>query len=166
VLTKIERAARDQRIRARRRDNWTLERIARGEGLSHQRVSQIVADIPGSRQKPRRCVCGKSIERNSVTGLCRACLLDSGFKAIPQKWTPEAISEALRRFHDRYGHSPRAFDLSPAQARRVGHPEAAERFYQDGDMPSLQVVTRRFGGLNQALSAAGLPTRRPGERMT
>jgi hypothetical protein len=168
VVTKLpEYAERNERIRSRRMARWTLERIARAEGLSHQRVSVICADVSPPRMPEKHCAkCWKRIERCSVTGLCRKCLTETGWTAIPATWTRETIVEALRRFHERYGHSPRATDLSPAMARRAGHPEQAERFHADGDMPSLAVVTKRFGGLNAAIEAAGLPSRKRGVRLT
>jgi transcriptional regulator with XRE-family HTH domain len=160
-----ERAARDARIRARRQDGWTLERIARGEGLSHQRVSQITEGVVPKRQEARRCSgCGAKIERRSATGLCRSCLKGSDYRK-PRRWSDEACIAALREFHATYGHSPRAADLSPSQARRNGQEELVERF-ATGRFPSLETLTKRFGGLNQALAAAGLPVRKRGERLT
>jgi hypothetical protein len=154
-------------MRSRRAAGWTLKRIARGEGLSHQRVSVIVRDVEIPSRGSARCKgCHTPIERRSTTGMCRSCLTAEGWRAQPQRWTQEAVVEAFLRFNERYGHGPRATDLSPAMARKTGRPELAERFHRDGDMPSLHTVTKRFGGLNLALEAAGLPTRKPGVRLT
>jgi hypothetical protein len=157
-------SARNERMRARRKAGWTLDQIGDAEGLTHQRASQICEGVV-PRVAVRVCSgCRKRIERRSATGMCRSCLAAEGYTSVPRRWTEESIRRAFVLFYEHEGHAPRATDLSPAMARRTGHPEQAERF-AEGDLPSLQIVTRRFGGLNAAIRAAGLPTRKPGERL-
>ncbi len=48
-LNLIGRAARTKRIFARMREGWAYDEIARDEGLSAERVRQIVAEVLGKR---------------------------------------------------------------------------------------------------------------------
>jgi DNA-directed RNA polymerase sigma subunit (sigma70/sigma32) len=48
-LNILSRAARRKRIFARMREGWAYDEIARDEGLSAERVRQIVAEVLGKR---------------------------------------------------------------------------------------------------------------------
>ena len=48
-LNIVSRAARTKRIFARMREGWAYDEIARDEGLSAERVRQIVAEVLGKR---------------------------------------------------------------------------------------------------------------------
>lgn len=162
-MTRVRRNPhRDDEIRARYERGEGQQELADEFGVTHQRISQIVRGVTPP-PRSRRCDgCGSKISRGSPVDLCRACKKRLG---VRPKWTDAAIIAALRNFYTTYGHSPTAADLNTAMARKLGHEEKVERYYQDG-LPPLSVLHTYFGGLNVALERAGLPTRRQGERLT
>lgn len=74
----------------------------------------------------------------------------------------ETVLEALRAWHARYGESPTMTDWDPARARHEGQDWRVARYYE-GDWPSIATVRHHFGTLNQAVRAAGLAPRAPGQ---
>jgi hypothetical protein len=76
----------------------------------------------------------------------------------------DAVIRAIHEWTLRYGAPPMSYDWDPAWARRRNEAWRAERF-ESGDWPTLAIVRRQFGNLNNALHAAGVrPRRRPGEK--
>lgn len=88
---------------------------------------------------------------------CRECAPEAN-----RKWNRDLVVSAIRRFNERYGRPPCANDFSPANARRAGHPERAERFARDGDYPVVGTVMDLFGSWNEGISAAGFRPLKPG----
>lgn len=70
-------------------------------------------------------------------------------------FTESGVVEAIRKFHDLYGRPPTKIEWCPPIARRLGHPELAERFESEGCWPSFRVIQRLFGTWNKAIEAAG-----------
>jgi hypothetical protein len=70
----------------------------------------------------------------------------------------EAVLDAIRAWHARYGEPPAMTDWDPSRARSQNQHWRIARYYE-GDWPSVNTVRRRFGTLNQAIQAAGLPAR-------
>ncbi len=69
-----------------------------------------------------------------------------------RKWSDFEIKAALWKWNNLYGYPPHASDLNKANR---------------AEYPSVGTCKDRFGSLNKALAAAGLPTRprgRPGHR--
>src|SRR3954462_385613 len=83
--------------------------------------------------------------------------------------------EALQDWTRLVGSPPRSYEWAPASARVLGRESPLSRLWAAWHprWPSTPTVVRHFGGWNRALSAAGLPLRRPsagpaagrGERM-
>lgn len=107
-------------------------------------------------QYSRPCAdCGKPLHGASGRGpnaptRCLPCT-----NAHNAKFGREGHIAAIQRFAERYGKPPSATDFQPALARRIGHPEKADRFYADGDYPTTTAVLQMFGSWNAAIEAAG-----------
>jgi hypothetical protein len=78
-------------------------------------------------------------------------------------WTRERIVEALHDWTRLVGSPPRSYEWAPASARVLGRESPLSRLWATSHprWPSTATVVRRFGRWNSALSAAGLPLRRP-----
>jgi hypothetical protein len=78
-------------------------------------------------------------------------------------WTRERIVEALQDWTRLVGSAPRSYEWAPASARVLGRESPLSRLWASSHprWPSTATVVRRFGTWNSALSAAGLPLRRP-----
>jgi hypothetical protein len=74
----------------------------------------------------------------------------------------ETVLDAIRAWHARYGEPPAMTDWDPSRARTQNQHWRIARYYE-GDWPSINTVRRHFGTLNQAVQAAGLPPRTPGQ---
>ena len=75
----------------------------------------------------------------------------------------EAVLDAIRAWHARYGEPPAMTDWDPSRARSQNQHWRIARYYE-GDWPSVNTVRRHFGTLNQAIQAAGLPPRTAGRK--
>jgi hypothetical protein len=78
-------------------------------------------------------------------------------------WTPDRVVQALRDWTQLVGSPPRSYEWAPASARVLGREGPMSRLWaaRHPRWPSTATVVRHFGGWNRALSAAGLPMRRP-----
>jgi hypothetical protein len=75
---------------------------------------------------------------------------------------PDQVVAEIVEWTRRYGDPPSQADWDTARARRLGQPWRIER-YRSEDWPSLNTVVRHFGSLGNAVRAAGLEARQPGE---
>jgi hypothetical protein len=99
--------------------------------------------VPTTRSWPawaraHRAACVSKI--SGEFGSWRAALHAAGLIDDPSPIDP---LEALRAFHDRRGHAP-----------------TVREWQADGEPPSASTITQRYGSWNQALTRAGLTTRR------
>jgi hypothetical protein len=78
-------------------------------------------------------------------------------------WTRERIVAALQDWTRLVGSAPRSYEWAPASARVLGRESPLSRLWATSHprWPSTATVARHFGTWNTALSAAGLPLRRP-----
>ena len=78
-------------------------------------------------------------------------------------WTRERIVDALQDWTRLVGSAPRSYEWAPASARVLGREALLSRLWAASHprWPSTATVVRHFGTWNKALSAAGLPLRRP-----
>jgi Homing endonuclease associated repeat len=78
-------------------------------------------------------------------------------------WTRERIVDALQDWAGLVGSPPRSYEWAPASARVLGRESLLSRLWAASHprWPSTATVVRHFGTWNSALSAAGLPLRRP-----
>lgn len=79
------------------------------------------------------------------------------------KWRRSDVIAAIRRWSACYGAPPAAGEWNPSMARRLGHNERVERFYEQR-WPNYRTVVKIFGGWNEAIRAAGLEPRPRGGR--
>jgi hypothetical protein len=79
-------------------------------------------------------------------GTWHAALAAAGYQPRLQRWPPEDVIAALRRFARRHGRPPRVDEL---------------RSDSDPPLPAYSTIERRFGGFPQALAAAGLARTHP-----
>lgn len=79
------------------------------------------------------------------------------------KWSRSEVIAAIRRWNLLYGQPPAAGEWNPSMAKRLGHTDRVERFYQ-GRWPNYRTVVKLFGGWNDAILAAGLRPRPRGGR--
>jgi hypothetical protein len=75
----------------------------------------------------------------------------------------DSVLDAIRAWNERYGEPPAMTDWDPARARAARQDWRIARFYA-GDWPSIATVRYHFGTLNEAVEAAGLIPRRPGQQ--
>lgn len=72
--------------------------------------------------------------------------------------TPDDVLAALRAWTEQHGSPPTSLDWDPSRARRRGD-LARLRRHAAGSWPTTRMVCGHFGTFNEALRAAGLPTR-------
>lgn len=135
------------------------------------------AELPPSRGSRPRKWCSNHCRRHTMYS--RPCL-DCGKptysgNAIPperclpcwgrrrQIWTEEAVIAAIQAWAEQSGGiPPAATDWNPNHATKNGHPEKADRFYEDDAWPLTGTVLERFGSWNTAIRAAGFVPRAVG----
>jgi hypothetical protein len=182
-MSQPTRAERVEWVDALFAAGYSHRQIAAELGVSRSYVRDLRYDPTGdkARERKERTQTGTCVDCGARTsygkrgqGPSKRCQACSNTRFYEERlWTQEAIIEALRGFHGRYGKSPRATDFSPALARvfaeRAKHPET-RRQYEDVAaraewevLPHLAAVYREFGSLSKALIAAGLPDS-PGSR--
>lgn len=148
-----------------------LREIAEDEGVSIQRISQLIGPIRHSKNPSKQVVKLAKAEKTDAqiakklglsvawVGLLRN---QAGIKyqSGPQRhWTKERILESDRLWYERYGYVATSNDWNPALAIRVGTPERAERFYQS-DVPSVKTVQVVFGSWSNMRRRSGLKAQR------
>lgn len=138
-------------------------------GVSRERIRQImVHNYPGALETGRsvrkaqayenaKCPeCGGQKSRTAIR--CHRCV-------VPQQiWDRDTIVAAIRKFHEKYGHSPSSVEWNPALARARNKHDVAQRFIDDGCWPATSTVQYHFGSWSKAIAAAGfdpLPVGRP-----
>lgn len=155
--------AREQRfVNMHLRDGMTFEDIGRLEGLTRERVRQIVrragVTVAESREAMRRAAmvetvceeCGVPVERrDSQVGRAAYCSPICGNRSRGRQlrvWTEDSLTAHLRSLADRLGRTPSQHDVNRHSP------------------PSHMSFVRRFGSLRNAQRAAGLtPNRRNAE---
>jgi hypothetical protein len=90
----------------------------------------------------------------------RAAGLEPAPPAPRERWTPDRVTDAVRRWHATHHRVPTAGDWTPSQLRKSGDQPGLAR-WQAGDWPIIQVVRERFGTLDDAIRAAGLEPTTP-----
>jgi hypothetical protein len=166
-----ENLARAQEMRAQR---IPVGEIANALGVARSTVSVWLNDPDLAKAKARResysqpCQdCGKPTDGSGgfkeQRTRCRGC--QAQFQHDNAYWTRDRVLEAVREFARRYGRPPTAYEWNPAQARGLGKPEVADRFYADGCWPWQYTVFTTCGGWNAAIEAAGFDSRPAGHRL-
>jgi len=86
-----------------------------------------------------------------------------GRRTRPGTWTEARVITALQDWTRLIGSPPRSYEWAPASARVLGRESPLSRLWAAWypRWPSTPTVVRHFGRWNHALSAAGLPLRRP-----
>src|SRR4051794_14607645 len=86
-----------------------------------------------------------------------------GRRALPGTWTEARVIAALQDWARLVGSPPRSYEWAPASARVLRRESPLSRLWAAWHprWPSTATVVRHLGGWNRALSAAGLPLRRP-----
>src|SRR5881398_2397529 len=86
-----------------------------------------------------------------------------GARAAAGTWTPARVVEALQDWTRLVGSPPRSYEWAPSSARVLGRESPLSRLWaaRHPRWPSTATVVRHFATWNGALSAAGLPLRRP-----
>jgi DNA-binding CsgD family transcriptional regulator len=86
-----------------------------------------------------------------------------GARAPAGTWTAERIVAALKDWTRLVGSPPRSYEWAPSSARVLRRESPRSRLWaaRHPRWPSTATVARHFGTWNAALSAAGLPLRRP-----
>lgn len=86
-----------------------------------------------------------------------------GARAAAGTWTAARVVEALQDWTRLVGSPPRSYEWAPASARVLGRESPLSRLWAASHprWPSTATVVRHFESWNGALSAAGLPLRRP-----
>jgi hypothetical protein len=95
-------------------------------------------------------------------------LPEKGYTKRVPRWTEEMVTDAIKRYHERYGEVPASTDFNPSDSRRsarisaarsLGWLERAERVERDGDYPLPATVQKLFGTWIAGVKAAGLTPR-------
>lgn len=135
--------------------------IAKRLGIGQSYAYELLTDPEGLKVRARK---------RSYRGRCRECGNptdgSNGPSQTPERCDPccqrerhwqavKRIVGSIQRFAERYGRPPTAPDFNPHQARELGHPWRADRFYRDGDYPYSSNVLDVFGTWNAAIVAAG-----------
>lgn len=166
---------RNARIVEAWRGGRTFRSIAADEGVTHQRIIQIIqSEAPGEYRdwqkarkdrtaRKRACpVCGGPKSWHAVK--CSSC--HDYREALRDRtiWSRESIIACIRKWNEVYGRPPTAAEWNPAMSRNIGRTDWTERFYADGCWPHYTTVQTRFGRWNLAIEAAGFTPRRVGGR--
>jgi transposase len=160
-----DRAKRVARARELRAQGLTYREIGERLGVALSTAQEYIKDPDLSKHRARRfryggqCIdCGAPTDgsqgRDHASTRCRECSRTK--QKADARWTPETVTEAIRRFATRYGRTPSATDFNPPHAKYMGHAWRAERFYSDGDYPYTGTVQGAFGSWSAAIKAAGL----------
>lgn len=176
-MTRPEKAAA---ARVLRDQGLLLREIAEQMGCVSQTVGEWLRDPDGRALVARkdsyrqRCGCGALMDgsagRSGGPSMCAACrkadVAENGQpRAGARAWGRRRILDAIRAWADLHGGDPpSAADWNPPLARLQGHPQTAQRFYDDGCWPHATTVLGAFGSWNVAIVAAGLTPRAPGIR--
>lgn len=155
-----------------RTDGMLLREIAAEFGLSIQTVHEWVTDPDGVKRAAKRaryagvCVdCGAPTDGSDGPGKASARCIECHARWWRENfaiWDRERIITAVRAWAAEHnGTPPSATDWNPQQARLLGRPEKAEKFYADAAWPFVSTVVDYFGTWNAAITAAGLQPRRP-----
>lgn len=151
----------------------TLQMIADREGISRQRLAQLVGPLNRrypvgltARDRAEEVIQLATLGRNDEeilqeTGLSfgtiRKYRTIAGIRrANPQKkWTPESIIAFAKMWYECFG-SLNSTDWHAHQLRKWGHEERLKRFYALG-APHTGSVFQYFPSFNAMLKEAGLP---------
>lgn len=165
--SRTEREAIARRLRAQ---GLTYREIGERMGVGVSTAAAYVNDPGGRKDRARKdsyrgsCLdCGAPTCGNDgpsqPSPRCHPCAVRA--RTI---WTREAIITAIQAWaRETGGIPPAATDWNPAQARNLGHPEKAEKFYEDGPWPHITTVRCMFGNWSAAIRAAGFAPRRVGK---
>lgn len=165
-----------------RKPGRTLQMIADREGISRQRVAQLVGKLH------RRYPVGQTADERAeiVVELAVAARSDDeiaeetgvSVSTVRQyrrragihrpdpgkKWTPELIIEFAQKWYERFG-SLSSTDWSVSYLRIWGHEARLKRFYELG-APHSGTVLQYFPNWNTMLKKAGLPVSQHGGAKT
>jgi len=154
----------------------TFKELAVREGVSPQRISQLVGPLNHKITKVRRhrrqeaiatlVEAGHSdreiayelgLSFHYVARLRREAGINRPMGRIPRvRWTKEMILQKAKEWREHYGYTPGAMDWNPAQAISKGCPERAKRFHEFG-APRLDIVQKIFGSWSEMIRQSGLP---------
>lgn len=76
-------------------------------------------------------------------------------RALFKNVTKPEITNLIREWFKTNGEPPRVIDWDPSFAIRVGRPELAERFYEEGCWPLAATVVGMYGTFTAAVIDAG-----------
>ncbi len=165
-------------------DGATLQEIGVREGVTKQRISQLVGPIGGvafrnrqhaqDRVERRREQVKSLAERRQSDQQIAEAIGISVFTVAKhrqrsgifrhRKWSRDLICQKAIKWFRRYGYSPGVADWNPRQAIKIGCPERASRFYEFGEAPFSQTVYRHFDSWPEMIAEADLPPIPPGSQ--
>lgn len=155
----------------------TLQEIGEREGVSRERIRQLVGNVDEEKSARRKALRSEQVKRLFDAGLSDEQIIAqtgipktavkkhrsaSGLRRPNpnQKWTPEKLIEFAQWWFNEFG-SLAVSDWCPPMARKLGHQERIDRFYELG-APNLTTVTRCFGSFSEMKRQAGLPASKRG----
>lgn len=151
-MTRAEKAAF---VAEKRAEGWTHAQIADALGIARGYVANLGWDPDGAKSRRHKakyaveCAgCGATTnpgEPGKKSGYCSRCF--SGH--VTQKWTREAIVEAIQTWAEQHGRLPAAHEWTVRGTASKGFPSST----------ACQYV---FGSWNAAIEAAGFEPRRTG----
>jgi DNA-binding CsgD family transcriptional regulator len=173
-LTTTDQSWSLEKIQAMRQEllegGLTLRQVAQHEGVSLQRIQQLVGRLDRGRsrsraQRERVQLLGEA--GHSDAEIAEALKLSPAYVSELRrqsgirhpnrlKWTRDLIIQTARAWYDRYGFTPTSTDWNPTKAKRMGHHERARRFYEFGGPYTTTVVTR-FGSWSAMIAESRLP---------
>ncbi len=137
-----------------RQQGLLLREMGEQLGVSPKTVHAWLSDPEGSKARERKqryravCVnCGGPCYRQGPYGAWRCETCERAHRHEHRKWTKRTVKAALVRWAD---------DL--------GRPPTAQETALPGTRVPYRAIQREFGSLNNALKAAELPAREPGQR--
>lgn len=151
----------------------TLQQVGDREGVSRERIRQLVGNVGGSGRHQRvlhnqeavkqLAMAGRADEEIAVElslslGYARILRLRAGVRRPHprKKWSCELILQKALEWHESYGYTPAAVDWNPSMAIAMGHTERVKRFREFG-APHAGTVQQYFGSWSEMIRATNLP---------
>jgi len=155
-------------------EDKTLEEIGKREGVSRERIRQLVGNLDrgNRRSEAKRQKISQLLEAgltdpeiaaemNMKEGTIRKYRLSIGIRRPrPQRHTQEHAVWCAHKWQELYGFTPSSVDWKPRFAAYLGHQERVTRFrefQQAFDCPTTPTIQDLFGTWLNFIHATGLP---------